>query len=243
MTEIEQALAEYVSVMGSPLPELVFPATITGVAKPQFTWLGRWPGASVDLAIPQPDGSDPDDYMDCASADTPDDRGFYPDSFLPRTFYPTRYRWRAEFFPASSEGCGWRQSIDTTQDPPVVTWLPWRQHWYAVNTAHRAQDNNLDYPFVPSGTLVIMQFSDLTILTGETGGPRFGFSFVHMSDPIGGVIPCDFLTSTIKGCCEYIEEGSAFLNCMTEDECAVRSGFWRSPGELGGDCVEGTNCQ
>mgnify|MGYP001203855144 CR=1 FL=1 len=237
MSAIDRALAEYVSVMGAPLPELVFPATITGIAKPQYTEAGRWPGASVGLAVPQPDGSDPAGYMDCASADTPDARGFYLDSFLPRTVFPVRYRWRAEFYAASSEGCGWRQLADGT-------FLPWRQCWFAVNTAHHTQDGQLDYPFIRAGTLVIMQFSDLTAITGTTGGPRYGFSFNHMADPIGEVVACSEQVSTIIGCCDYYDAGSTMYACLTEDECLLRqSGYWRSPAELGGECVEGGNCQ
>jgi hypothetical protein len=227
----DAAVEEYTSIMGAPLGELIFPAMITGVAKPQFT---TRPHASCRLADTQPECGDTDPYMDCSAYDTPNASGYYPDSFLPCGVWPARYRWRAEFGSASSETCGFRK----TGAAPDEIWLPWRQAYYAINTAHVSQDRELDYPYIPPGTLVIMQFADLAALTGETGGPRFGFSFHHMSDPLGNIIPCPVPGPSLEeGCCQY---GSPIeIICCSEDQCIVLGGWWQPTED---DCEVDVNC-
>ena len=235
IADYNQSMEEYVSVMGAPMEELIFPAMITGVAKPQFV-ARDYPNCR--LVDPQPPCEDSPEYIDCSGADVPDANGFFPESFLPCGVWPVRYRWRAEIGGASSEVCG-RRIVNEI-------WKPWKQTHYAVNTAHVTQDPELNYPYLRPGTLVIMQFSDLTLLPLMAGGPRYGFSFHHMTDPLGTIAICpEPGTSTRMGCCYYyvwddnLGDWLPVWSCLPEDQCFV---LHESDWTLSENCDPLTNC-
>ncbi len=199
--EGQAALQEVERAIGHPIPQAGFPAIITGRAKPQHTTRAYANSPLVpDLDCTDPGtNTDPSDFMqDCLEGPEPDADGYYADEFLPCGVWPVRYRWRAQWLPLTSEGCGYRQGH--VDDP--VAWVLWRQVMFALNTAHWSQDHLIDYPFIRAGTLVIMHLNRLSLMT-ET--PKYGFVFHQMTDPASGVVPCLEIppTTTCEFCCFF----------------------------------------
>lgn len=192
-----------------PTPNLIFPAIITGVAKPFPQKNGR-DAPTVDLDT-DANCTDPGDVGNCGLVQTPDSEGFYPDEFLPCGVYPTRYRWVEDGGNHSSEGCGWRKDEQGQ-------WVRWRQALYAVNISHTVEDSKLDYPYVKPGTPVMMFYARLSNLDDYNGGTGWGFAFIHKSDPPGTQL-CP-TGAQVGGCCILTDsQGFEIKFCATEQEC------------------------
>lgn len=199
-----------------PAHQLIFPATITGVAKP-YPLIQSRDAPTVDIDTDQ-DCTDPPDIGDCSVSQTPDSEGFYPDEVLPCGVYPARYRWIADAGALSSEGCGYRKN-------EMDEWVPWRQANYAVNVAHSVQDAKLDYPYVKPGTPVIMYYTRLSNMADYSGGIGWGYAFIHYMDPPGTQTCPPDNPQAAQGCCIITTSPTTrTLLCSTEEQCDAFEG-------------------
>lgn len=209
--EMEEAETRRVieAACGQTPPQTPFQAIITGYADELPT-----------------NGTEPDDLAECFKTlpayPEPDPISgfqFYPPESLPRLMKLRRYRWRALFGNLDSEGCGWRSVAGDL--------VPWRQAWYAVNTAEITHDPRLDYPPVNLGTCVLMAFNRLNDCMGVGAGfePAWGYMFHHMVDP-KGILICSGRGDTEIGCC-IIPGFPPQYSCLPESDCMAVGGDWR----------------
>lgn len=241
--QVEKTLQVLEHATGRPPPILPFPAVITGKVLPKVSWSPRPYANSRPEVAPGGGG------IGGPIADTPPicfaplGGGFIgpdtlPDTDLPDGVWPVRYRWRSVWGNTNSEElCGWLQRAADNPDAPQQS-LEWRDAFTAINTAHLVQDPALDYPYIRTGTLVIMCLGDISQLGSRS--QKIGFFFHHMTD-VGAAIRCPAPPPPIELTCCTLLGGPPpgfSCNCMLYADCLAIGGI---PVGQGPTCNQ-SNC-
>lgn len=191
----DAAILAFQRSYGQRIPDYVFPARITGIARvanssDETGTVVNAPvsdGPCVDSVEEPPD--------DCGLIQTPNADGFFPPDVLPCGLTRVRYRWQALHDPAlNSEGCGIRQLDDGT-------FAAWRQAFYAVNQAEFFYPGDLPFPYIRPGSNVHIAFGPIGRFSGQTN--EWGFYFNLTADPKGATeCPSSNLGGDVTGCCQ-----------------------------------------